>query len=121
MFETEPGKKHTSEECLHFALEEIRKEPNIIKFKVNLLLDYDRTMFNTKLWPGVDDPANWTRTSTKRPGAKELNPDRDVFYYGTDMVVRTFTNDLWDEENRVLEVKVTEQQGELSTEWNVVW
>ena len=120
MFEMEPGNKHSSEECLQIALEEIRKDPSKIKFHVNLLLDYDRDVFNMKLWPGVDDPANWTRTSTKRPGAKELNADNDM-YWGTDMVVRTFVNDLWESENRVLEVKVTETQGELTTEWTIVW
>ncbi len=116
----EPGKKHTSEECLAFALEEIKSNPNLVKFHVNLLLSYDLDLFNTKLWPSVSNPDDYTRTSTKRPSAKELNPDADSFY-GTDVVIRTFENDVWDEESRQLILTVKEEQSELSLEVKVVW
>jgi len=116
----EPGKKHTSEECLAFAIDELKANPMLVHMHVNLLLTYDLDVFNLKLWPAATDPTTYTRTATKRPSAKELNPDADYFS-GTDVVIRTFENDVWEDENRRLILNVREEQSELSLDVKVSW
>jgi hypothetical protein len=112
--------QHTSEDCLKFAMDELAANPSIVQFQVNILLDSDRDLFYKELWPAAKDPTTYYRLSTRRPSAKELNPDAD-YYHGTDVVVRTFSNDKWEENNRTLHVIVKEEMGELSTEWKVLW
>ena len=112
--------QHTSEDCLKFAMDELAGDPSLVQFQVNLLLDSDRDLFYKELWPAAKDSTTYYRLSTKRPSAKELNPDAD-YYSGTDVVIRTFSNDKWEEHNRTLMIKVTEEMGELSAEWIVKW
>lgn len=112
--------RFSSEDCLKFAVDELIANPSIIHTQVNLLLDSDRDLFQKELWPAAKDPSTYYRVSTRRPSAKELNPDAD-YYCGTEVVIRTFSNDKWEENNRALEAKVTEEYGELTVEWTVKW
>ena len=122
-------KKHSTAECLDFALNAVRTDPNLIKFHITLNTNYDIDSFNQTLWPGVFDPDNWTRLATRRPAkTDEDDSSGSGFglgfmggYAGTDKVVRTYENDLWDENSRKLIVTVTESQGELEASWEVGW
>lgn len=120
-------KKHNSVECLEFALEELKQDPNKVKFHVSLLTNYDIDQFNMTLWPGIFNPDNWTRLSTRRPPKGEddsASPAYGLSFMGgggTDKVIRTFENDLWDDHSRKLVVVVTEVHGELSVDWEVGW
>ncbi len=125
---TEERKKHTSEECLAFALEELRQDPNKVKFHVSLISTHEIDSFNKTLWPGVFVETNWFRESTRRPplekddsGSGGFGLGFGMFGGGTDKVVRTYNNELWEDYSHKLKVIVTEVHGELSVDWEVGW
>lgn len=113
--------KHSSDDCLAYAIEMIRNDPTIVRSKINTFTDIENDQLNNILWPGVFDNANWYRESTRRPSVKDLDPDGDQYMIGTDVVIRVFTNDLWDEYGRVFNITVREEQGELSAEFDIQW
>lgn len=123
---TEERKKHTSEECLAFAFDELRQDPNKVKFHVSLITSHDIDSFNKTLWPGVFVESNWFRESTRRPPKEKDDNSMGGFGLGflgggTDKVVRTYNNELWEDHSRMLKLIVTEEYGELTVEWQVGW
>ncbi len=105
----EPGTKLSSTEALQAIMDAINDDPSIVRNQIQIMNSDQRDSMNNVFWPGLFDPANWTRISTHRPSTdKEGNP-----LCGTDREVREYENDLWCNDGKLMTAELTTEWGEI--------
>lgn len=102
-------KKFTSEECLQALMDEIQKDPSIVRNQFNIVTKEQSGEMQGTYWPAIFDRSNWTRISTHRP----THDEEGEKLMGTDREVREYENDFWADNRKHLVGKVTTEFGEI--------
>lgn len=121
-------RKFTSAECLAEAIRRVDEDHSLIRNHVKIFTDRQNSLLVNTLWPAVFDETAWQRTSTHRPPMEKEDPSNTGgfsmggFGVGTDKEVRTYENEVWTDNDQVLEVVVTTEHGEFTdVSFKVKW
>jgi hypothetical protein len=94
-------RKFSSSDCLTEAIRRVNEDHSLIRNHVKIFTDTQNNLLVRVLWPAVFDETAWQRT---------------------DKEVRTYENEVWTDNDQVLEVVVTTEHGEfVEVTFNVKW
>jgi hypothetical protein len=107
----------------------VNEDHSLIRNHVKIFTDTQNNLLVRVLWPAVFDETAWQRTSTRRPAMEKEDPANAGGFAlggfggsGTDKEVRTYENEVWTDNDQVLEVVVTTEHGEfVEVTFNVKW
>lgn len=110
--------KITYVECLAALLKHINDNPLCIRTLIDASNAEELITLSTVYMPETLKEENWELLGTKRP-----KPDPEVeTYSGTDMAIRTFENNFWYDNDKILRADVTTEFGEVKDiKFTVSW
>lgn len=108
--EVEEVKKFTSDDALQALLDKIQADPILVRQHIQIFQSQQNDLLRDTLWPAIFDKETWERSSTHRP----THDDEGEKLVYSDRVVRTFENEVWEENGKVLIGKVTTEHGSIT-------
>lgn len=104
------AKKFSSAECLEALMKAIEEDPLLVRQHIQIITSQQSDLLKDTLWPAIFSDESWTRTSTRRP----THDDAGERITSTDREVRTYENEVWEDNGKVLIGVVTTEYGSIT-------